>query len=120
MMQHKERIQKIQTNLFNNNEFPLTDGQEEIPIPTLEELRKLILEKFSTMDVGDITHSQISQYEYRKIIGMQYQDMDLSSEDINALNLYKHGWFEAINGFLRGDLGFLVENKMSEETFVKR
>lgn len=119
MMQYQERMQKLQTNLFNNNNFSLTDRQEEISIPTSEELRKLILEKFSTMDVGDITDSQISQYEYRKIIGMQYQDMDLSSEDIRALNSYKHGLFDKINGFLRGDLGFLAENKMSEETFVK-
>ena len=66
------------------------------------------------MDADDIANSQISQYEYRKIIGMQYQDITLSQEDIKALSLYKHGLFNYINGFLRGDL-----RKSSEETFIR-
>ena len=112
-------MQKSQAIFFNNNEFTLLDGQEEIPLPTLGELRKEILEKFSKMDANDIANSQISQYEYRKIIGMQYQDIDLSQEDINALSLYKHGLFGCINGFLRGDFIFLNEKKISQETFVR-
>ena len=67
------------------------------------------------MDADDIANSQISQYEYRKIIGMQYQDITLSQEDIKALSLYKHGLFNYINGFLRGDLSCINERKSSEE-----
>lgn len=119
MLQNEERMQKSQTILFNDNEFSLLDGQEEIPLPTLGELREAILKKFSKMDANDIANSQISQYEYRKIIGMQYQDTDLSQEDIKALSLYKHGLFDFINGFLRGDLSFLNERKLSQETFVR-
>ena len=71
------------------------------------------------MDADDIANSQISQYEYRKIIGMQYQDITLSQEDIKALSLYKHGLFNYINGFLRGDLSCINERKSSEETFIR-
>lgn len=119
MMQNQERMQKSQSTVFSNNEFSLLDGQKEKSPPTLEELRKAILERFSTMDANEIANSQISQYEYRKIIGMQYQDIDLSQEDIKALNLYKHGMFDFINGFLRGDLSCINEKKLSEETFVR-
>ena len=71
------------------------------------------------MDADDIANSQISQYEYRKIIGMQYQDITLSQEDIKALSLYKHGLFNYINGFLRGVLSCINERKSSEETFIR-
>ena len=119
MMQNAERMKKAQITLFDDNEFSLSDGEEEIPPLSLSELRNAILEKFSTMDADDIANSQISQYEYRKIIGMQYQDITLSQEDIKALSLYKHGLFDYINGFLRGDLSCINERKLSEETFIK-
>ncbi len=119
MMQNAERMKKAQMTLFDDNEFSLSDGEEEIPPLSLSELRNAILEKFSTMDADDIANSQISQYEYRKIIGMQYQDITLSQEDIKALSLYKHGLFDYINGFLRGDLSCINERKLSEETFIK-
>ena len=119
MIQNQENMQKSQATFFSNNEFSVLDGQEKKSPPTLAELRKAILEKFSRMDVNDIASSQISQYEYRKIVGMQYQDVDLSQEDIKALNLYKHGRFALINGFLRGDLSCINEKKLSEETFVR-
>lgn len=119
IMQNAERMQKSQVTSFGNNEFSLLVGEKNIPQPTLLELQEAILEKFSKMNVNDIANSQISQYEYRKIIGMQYQDIDLSQEDIKALNLYKHGMFDFINGFLRGDLSCINERKLSEETFVR-
>ena len=119
MMQNAERMKKAQMTLFDDNEFSLSDGEEEIPPLSLSELRNAILGKFSTMDADDIANSQISQYEYRKIIGMQYQDITLSQEDIKALSLYKHGLFDYINGFLRGDLSCINERKLSEETFIK-
>ncbi len=119
MMQNAERMKKSQMTLFDDNDFSLSDGEEEIPPLSLSELRIAILEKFSTMDADDIANSQISQYEYRKIIGMQYQDITLSQEDIKALSLYKHGLFDYINGFLRGDLSCINERKLSEETFIR-
>ena len=89
MMQKKEKMQKVEVSFYANSEFSLFDGKNQIPTPQLEELRKAILEKFSTMDLDDIRNSGVSQYEYRKIIGMKYQDIQLSQEDLNALKLYK-------------------------------
>lgn len=116
MMQNKDRMQKKEMKFYANSEISLFDGETKIPTPQLQNLRKAILEKFSTMNLEDIENSGISQYEYRKIIGMKYQDIELSREDIGALSLYKHGVFGEINGFLRGDLSGI---KMSEERFIK-
>lgn len=119
MLQNKDRMQKRKMSFYSNNEFTLWDGESEIPAPQLQNIRKAILEKFSTMNLEDIRNSGISQYEYLKIIGMKYQNIELTPEDIEALSLYKHGMFDEINGFLRGNLEFLTERKMSEEQFVK-
>ena len=119
MMQKEEEMHSLQATFYGNNVFELNNGQDKIKSPNIEELRVAILERFSSMNIDEIVESQISQYEFRKIIGMKYQDMELSSEDIKALNLYKHGWFNYINGFLRGDLSCINEEKSSEEVFVR-
>ena len=119
MMQNKEKMHKREMSYYTSNEISLFDGENEVPIPQMQDLRKAILEKFSTMNLKDIENSEISQYEYRKIIGMKYHDIELTPEDIEALSLYKHGKFDEINGFLRGNLNFLTKRKMTEEEFVK-
>ncbi len=116
MTQNINKMQEREVSFYTNNKFLLFDGENESPAPQLQDIKKAILEKFSKMNLKDIENSGISQYEYRKIIGMKYQDIQLTQEDIEALNLYKHGLFYEINGFLRGDLSEVNE---SEEQFVK-
>lgn len=106
---------------FSNNEFSLSDGKNNIKPPTLAELEESILEKFDSMSIDDLVDTQISQYEYRKIIGIKYQNINLTQEEIQALALYKHGYFTKVNGFLRGDLKAITDiqgKTISEEELV--
>ena len=121
-MQQKDIIKQRKTTMFSDNTFFLNNGKENIEPLTLTELNEAIVSKFQDMNCEDIVKSEISQHEFRKIIGMQYQDINLTSEEIKALKVYKEGsTFKAINGFLRGDLDS-IENvggrRIDKEKFI--
>lgn len=121
-MQQKDTIMQRKTTMFPNNTFLLNNGEKNITPLTLAELSEAIVRKFQDMSYEDIVKSEISQHEFRKIIGMQYQDINLTSKEINALKVYKEGAvFKAINGFLRGDLDSIEDvggRRVDKEKFV--
>lgn len=108
----KFKITEHKCLCFEDNNFELIANGKKIEILTEEQLRRAILSKFSDMTFDDISDSGLSMHEYRKIIGMQYQDIELTQDEISAMNAYKHGSFAKINGFLRGDLSCLNEEQL--------
>lgn len=108
----KFKIAEHKCLCFEDNNFELIANGKKIEILTEEQLRRAILSKFSDMTFDEISDSGLSMHEYRKIIGMQYQDVELTQDEISAMNAYKHGSFDKINGFLRGDLSCLNEEQL--------
>ena len=111
---NKEKFKIIEhtSSYFTENNFKLFSNSKEIETLTEDRIEDLILNKFSNMSFEEISSSGLSMYEYRKIIGMQYKNIELTENEIEAMSAYKHMGFKKINGFLRGDLSWLNEKQL--------
>jgi hypothetical protein len=113
---YEDEIKTYDSNFFRVISVE-NDGQElQLPI---EEAKKDILQQWNSMSIYDINRINLSQYEFRKIIAAQYSNVALSREECEAISLYKHGYFDKVNGFLRGDLSFLKDVGSEEHFWIE-
>jgi len=103
--------------MYDTNDFIIQDKDSNNL--EIEYMKEAIVQEVSNMDLVDIEKSNLSEYEFRKVIGMTYENVELTKDELEALSLYKAGWFKKINSFLRGDISDFEKESKAEELFFK-
>jgi len=101
---------------FDSRNFSIVQGNEKGDITLPNDIKVLKKECADSMSLEAISDLELTQYEFRKMISLKYMELGnrYTEEEIQSLNLYKHGYFDKINGMLRGDFSELKISDISK------
>ena len=106
-------------NFFEGKKFFITQGNENgnASLPEdINTLKQACVDIAKTVPMVDFADLSLTQYEFRKLISVKYMELGnrYTEEEIRSLNLYKHGYFNKINGILRGNFNTFEISDISE------